>query len=335
LAGLTEHAAGRIYKELADLAASEESDIYIGHYPIGLAAAARAAKRWNAKLGYDIEDLYSDQFTAGQSDVKEIERIEAIETRYLSRCDHASAVSPFVANRYVEKYGVRPPITLLNVFPLTERESIDGKSRDRKDKSLPSLYWYSQTIGEDRGIEDAICALGLIGGKADLHLRGSVSSEVERRLITLAKERGVGDHIYFHAPVSPTELLSRTAEHDIGLALEQPVCENRILTITNKIFFYFLAGIAVAATDTKGQRSVMESSPGTGFLYSPGDCEALAAGLLKLVEDRSLLQRTKQAALSMARERWNWESESKKLVESVSGLMPRRSLLSEMEISPA
>jgi glycosyltransferase involved in cell wall biosynthesis len=132
----------------------------------------------------------------------------------------------------------------------------------------------------------------------------------------------VADRIHFYPQVHPGELLSRCAEHDVGLALEQPVSRNRLETVTNKIFFYLLAGLAVAATDTPGQRRVMSEVPDAGFLYSPGDHAALARGLQRWLDDPAALQRARAAALEAARTRWSWEIEREQLLRAVRRVLP-------------
>src|SRR2546429_488447 len=84
--------------------------------------------------------------------------------------------------------------------------------------SLP-LYWYSQTVGLDRGIQDAIRAAGLLQGKIQLHVRGTIALSVRCELESVARESGVAGQIHFHPQVAPRDLLSRAAEHDVGLAL--------------------------------------------------------------------------------------------------------------------
>ena len=51
----------RAYPAMARRAAGTRADLYIGHYPTGLAAAAYAAERHDALLGYDAEDFHVGQ----------------------------------------------------------------------------------------------------------------------------------------------------------------------------------------------------------------------------------------------------------------------------------
>ena len=76
-----------------------------------------------------------------------------------------------------------------------------------------------------------------------------------------------------------------------------------------------LAGLAIAATDTAGQRQIMESTPEIGFLYKPGDYNDLAKNLNELISKPAKLAAYKKASLEAAEKIWNWEKESKKLLE--------------------
>lgn len=306
-------AEGRVYPELAATAKKRRSALYIGHYPAGLAAAASAAAAWGAKLGYDLEDLYVAEHS---QDLSKTARIQLIERSYLSRCSSVTAVSQAIAAEVSRLYHVPLPVTIHNVFPWADRNGLDGRILDRRGSKL-SLYWYSQVIGLDRGIQDAIGAAGLLKGRVQIHLRGELSLEVERSLRGLARRHGIEEDLYFHPPVSPAELLSRAAEHDIGLALETTGNRSRELTVSNKLFFYLLAGLMVAVSAVEGQGSVFKDFQGAGFPYPPGDSGALAAQLNLVAGDPERLRRCKDAALLAARERWNWETESLRLIEHV------------------
>ena len=211
------------------------------------------------------------------------------------------------------------PLVLHNVFLWAERDHLDGQIKDRKGKD-PSLYWFLQTVGMDRVLEDVIRAVGQMKQPTQIHLRGTVSERDKRELFGLASQYGV-NQLYFHQRVSSGELISRTAEHDVGLALEQPVSLNKRLTVANKLFFYLTAGLAVAAADLPGQRYVMDSCPGTGFLNPPGDPAALARSLEAMLNPSSRLEAAKKASLMTAQNEWKWEKESQKLIKQVLNLL--------------
>lgn len=307
-----ERAESRAYVPLSLAASSVRADLYIGHYVEGLAAAASAADRHGAHLGFDAEDLH----TGESNPIQQLKRIDFIERRYLRQCTYLSAASAGIGDALVERYGIARPITVHNTFPWADRREIDNRRVDRQGDRL-SLYWYSQVIGLDRGIQDAIRAMAMLGPSVELHLRGALRDDVKSALAQLASEVGVRDRLHFHLPVSPADLLSRAAEHDVGLALEQGVIFNRAICATNKLFFFMLAGLAIAATDVPGQRTILTNHPEAAGIYAPGDPNALAKIINYWLMNREALERAKRASLEAARDKWNWEMESQILVAGV------------------
>jgi glycosyltransferase involved in cell wall biosynthesis len=331
-AGVVARAEGRIYPELAHLAAAEPADLYIGHYPVGLAAAAVAAARHGAALGYDLEDLYADTFAATPAWLHSRRRIIAIERQHAASCQYLTAVSDPVADVFAERYHTARPQPIYNCHPWGARQRLDGQIKERRGAAL-SLFWFSQTVGLDRGLQTAIEAAALARHPVQIHLRGACDEGTRRSLIELARARGVEAALHFHPRCAPDELLSRAAEHDAGLALETDAALNRMLAVTNKIFLYFTAGTAVLATDLPGQRRVMETAPAAGLLHAQGDAAAIAAQLDAWSAAPARLAAAKAAALDAARTRWNAEHEAACIVSSVARVvdpcLPRRAASGE------
>ena len=101
-----------------------------------------------------------------------------------------------------------------------------------------------------------------------------------------------------------------------SLTPEHGKTPNRALCVTNKLFHYPLAGLAVAATDVPGQRRMLEDHAAFGGLYEPGNPEGLAS-VLRRWRNCEALEEAKSRALETARTKWNWERESQKLVDQV------------------
>ena len=314
--GVAERAFCRAYSELAALAAAKPASLYIAHNPEALAPAFKAAVSHGSALAFDSEDLHSGEAPDDAPQEVAGDLLEYLERRYLPACRYVTAPSEAIADALYSRYKIPRPTAIHNVFPWSDRLSIDGQVKDRRGPEL-SLYWYSQVVGLDRGLQDCIRAAGEVTRPVQIHVRGELSRQAEIELRRLAIASSVGERLFFHPVVQPDELLSRAAEHDVGLALEQAGSENRRRTVTNKLFLYFLAGLAVAATDTVGQSAVMATCPDGGFVYQPGDHHALSRWLQQLLDQPALLEERKRAALRAAEERWNWEQESRTLVDLV------------------
>jgi glycosyltransferase involved in cell wall biosynthesis len=288
---------------LTRMVIARPADLVIGHTLAGLPVAVHAAKQLGARAGFDIEDLHSGELANEPRHAAERAIVTDVERRYLPRCAALTASAPGIADAVAARYGVRRPHVVLNTFPRAERPAaVDGPRR-----ATPSLYWYSQMIGAGRGIEDALEAIALLDAPVELHLRGTVDPPFAPVLSRLIASHGVASRVVILPPVPPSELVARAADHDVGLALEQPLTENRSLCVTNKLFTYMLAGLAVAATDTRGQREIMAQAPQAGVLYPAGQPAELARAIRELVYDPARLARAKAAAWEAADRRFNWD----------------------------
>ena len=127
--------------------------------------------------------------------------------------------------------------------------------------------------------------------------------------------------------VPPDKLSDKLAEFDIGLALEVPWPLNRDITISNKIFQYMNAGLAVVATNTVGQAEAMQAAPQAGLLIAAHETTMIAQLLTKLVTDGARLREMQTASRRAAETQFSWEREQPRLLTAVdralAGVRPR------------
>ena len=308
----------RVIPELRGLVLDYPAELYIAHNLQALPIAVAAARKHDARAGFDAEDFHSGMRPFGEAPSIIDAITEYLERRYLPQCDYITAGSPGIAEAYASKYGDSIPkaLPVLNVFPLSQRPP---EFRPSSEGIPMTLYWFSQTIGADRGLEDIVRAMGAVDGcKLELHLRGNWQPRYREQLTRLAATCGLtAEQIIAHPPEPPDEMVRLAAQYDVGLALEQRVSENRDICLTNKFFTYLLAGAAIVASDTRGQRSAVESVGGAGFCYEPGDTDALADGLRLWAEDRNLLDATRRQAWDWGTRRYNWDLEKERFLQII------------------
>jgi glycosyltransferase involved in cell wall biosynthesis len=312
----------RVTSELEARAIRLKADFYIAHYTGALTAAVAASRKNRALVGFDAEDLESGyySFEAGPSPIDRL--TEEVEREYLPKCSYITAASPGIAETYRGKYSIPLPTTVLNVFPLAQRTS---QFRSTDNSGPLRLYWFSQTVGLGRGLEDVIGAMGRLAGcDIQLHLRGRCDPETRQALVAFAAEAGIAaEKIAVYEPAAADEMVELSADYDIGLALERVDSENHDLCLSNKIFTYLLAGNAIAATITCGQESLMKEFGISGFTYEPGKVDALAAGLRNWYENRNLLDEARRASWHWGSTKFNWDREKKKFLEVVERALNR------------
>jgi glycosyltransferase involved in cell wall biosynthesis len=288
-------------------------DLVIAHSIAALTVAALARERFGISYAFDMEDYHPGECPGDSSAPANRVAFEVLN-RCLKGARYVTAASPGIAEEAERVFNVKGIVPILNSFPLRDLPS--GPSRERHPGGL-SLYWFSQTLGLDRGIPEAIAACGHLRGEVQLHLRGSVSPAVQRQIQSLIDQAGVSHRCHLHGWCHPDEMIERAAEHDVGLALENKQTWNRDLAISNKILAYPLAGLAVVATRTRGQTWVMDQMPEAGFMYEVGDVKGLAEGLQRWVDDPGALRSARLAARTAAESRFCWEKEAPRFLETV------------------
>jgi len=317
LPGLAGRAAHYVVPELTRAAQRRPADLYIAHNLAALPAAARAAEKHDAGLGFDAEDFHRGELPETPNNEARLTLTRHLEETYMPRCDYLTAASDGIAEAYADTLGVPRPTTILNVFPRSERDGAsvsEEELRYEKKTGTRSLYWFSQTIGPNRGLEDVCDALLLLPGDVHLYLRGAWASGYEDEFMQRATRLGVADRVHHLPLVPPDELIPRTARHDVGLALEQGHTRNRNICVTNKLFTYLLAGVPFVATDTEGQRCICEDLPEATRLCSIGEPEALADAVQSLLRDEETYRAARQAAWQAGEERYNWGLEKENLL---------------------
>lgn len=313
----------RVTSELLAAAFQCGADLYVAHYTGALAVAGAVARGRGSLLAFDAEDFESGyyEYRTGPGTIDLL--AETVEREYLPECCYVTAASPGIAAAYRAKYGIPTPKSILNVFPLAERPA---QFRETNPDGPLRLYWFSQTIGPGRGLEDVIGAITKLRDcDIELYLRGRWSSGYEQLLLQSARNGRLDLTKIVFCPPSPSgEMVRLSAQYDIGLALERPASPNRDLCLTNKIFSYLLAGNAVAATATRGQKPILDAIGRAGFVYEPGDVDALVRGLRLWYDDRRELQQARREAWSYGTREFNWDLEKKRLLEIVNGVLTNK-----------
>jgi hypothetical protein len=294
-------ALGRVHAELVQAIAAEPADLIYGGTTGALAAIAEAAGRQSVPYGIDLEDWHSGEST-GPDAVLDNALASRVEALVLPGASFITTSSEPIASAYTDLYGVRPSV-VHNTFSLPSQPPDFG----RADSSTLRLYWFSQTIGPGRGLEEAVAAVGRAGIAAELSLRGRSQDGYVETLRALAAARAPRLAVVHHPPASPDAMVDLARGYDVGLALEMMVVPNRRLCLTNKAFTYILAGLAVAMSDTPGQHALgVDLGPGAA-LVPPGDVTALAAVLARWAGDSPGLDCARRSAWSAAVRRWHWE----------------------------
>ncbi|RZL46786.1 MAG: hypothetical protein EOP00_13905 [Pedobacter sp.] len=302
---------------LIQKAKSIKADLYIGHNLGALPAVVAASKKHHSKYAFDAEDFHRQEQTDDtESTAYQLAKI--IEDKYLAQTSYLTAASPLIAEAYQKLYPDLHPIVVNNVFSskFIQAEKII-------EETTLKLFWFSQTVGKKRGIEDVIQAIGLLKNiDVSLTILGNIDDHTRNYFMTFANQASISaEQLQFIEPINPDEIFPFAKKFDIGLALETGYCVNNNIALSNKLFTYLTAGLAIIASETDAQKAFITTNSNVGFSYPIGDVNSLADLILRFDHDRDLLLQTKKNALSLASEKLNWELESTIFLNTVKKVL--------------
>ena len=302
-----ERTHARCYDELLGAAKKIKADYYIGHNLGALAVCVHAARYNNAIAGFDFEDYHREEYSL--DDHFRRNRIVYLENRYVPSLQYLTFASPLIQERVLGHFPnfSGSKTTILNCFSIKDARATVVQNDPEKLK----LFWFSQTVGPNRGLEEVMDALVLINDKdIELTLAGRVRQDVALKFESIIK--ALPGKVVYTGIIDPHALHTLAATQDVGLALEHKIPENRNICLTNKIFTYLLAGNAIIFSETDAQKQFNDEHQ-VGIAFSHANIAALASAII-YYKDQKNLQQQKEHNRHLATTLFNWELEGQKLI---------------------
>ena len=224
----------------------------------------------NAKVIYDAHELEFDKNT-NSSFLSAISRWT--ERLFINKADGMMTVSDFIADAYVEEYGIKRPEIVKNC-PMLQQVKKQNIFRERFGiKEEQQIVLYQGLLAPKRGIELLIEAFQEMDDQQVLVLLGY--GALEEKIKAAAEKHS---NIFFHEAVSPSELLNYTASADIGTYLIENSNQSHYYSLGNKLFQYIMSGIPVISSNLGAVKKVI--SPQVGVILE----EDSVAQLIKAIQ---------------------------------------------------
>jgi glycosyltransferase involved in cell wall biosynthesis len=292
------------------------ADLTIVHNEVAHCVGVHLLDR-GRRVAADIEDWHSEDLLPSDRVQRPLELIRTTERTLLHRAIYTTTTSHALADALHARYGGRPPQVITN------SPALPPQPRRVDSRQPPIFFWFSQTTGPGRGLEPFLSAWSRTTCPSRVVLLGETRPQFAAELLTtVPSERRSA--VEFLSLVSPKELPAMIARHDIGLALEDKSILNRDLTITNKILQYLGGGLAVVASETAGQREVIDHDPAAGIVVPLDNPVACASLLDELLTDRVQLAARQLAARRLAETIYCWEREQPRLLDLVATALTSR-----------
>ncbi|MCO5285792.1 MAG: hypothetical protein M9898_05220 [Chitinophagaceae bacterium] len=282
---------------------SGKYDWMVAHNIGSMYPAIKFRKKFNAKVGIDLEDYHPGE----TNDAIAKSRSEKLIKYLLPKADYITAASAPILKEYKKLVPFNcTQEVVMNYFP--KEEFVPPVMLDTP---IFQLVWFSQNISYDRGLEAII---PIVDNRPDveLHLYGNCKVDFFKEWIEGRK------NIFLHAALPQAALHKELSLYDAGLAIEPGRDQNNELAVSNKILAYYQAGLYIIASDTIAQSEFLKLQPHSGIVLSLND-EALEDRIDRVLLSLESIRSTKQARYYYA---WSqsWETESEKLLELWKGV---------------
>jgi glycosyltransferase involved in cell wall biosynthesis len=302
----------------AAAAASPSADVYHGHDLTGLPAAAEAARRHGGLVIYDSHEIFLESSSNATRPRWARAVLARLERRWTSQAAALITVNDALAEELGRRLSPRRSIVVHNCPP---RPTAAAKRPDLIRSSTgirpgEPVVLYHGGFWPYRGLEQLAAAIRE-PGMTGVHAVYLGYGGLRNKLVSMAAEARYGGRLHIVDAVPPADLIDWVGSADVAVMPLQPSTLNHYLSTPNKLFEALAAGVPVVASDFPELRRVLLHDPAgpIGFVCDPtrpADIARAIRCILDMPPDAAADLRAR--CLRAARERWNWETESAKLV---------------------
>lgn len=272
-----------------------------------LLVAAWLARKYQAKLVYDAQELYTGLHTLPRWYRYWLTLQEFILIR---RADKVIAVNDAIANVMERKFRRKIDRVVLNCPPYTEIDTSTGLTI-REKLGLPltvPVYLYSGGLTRQRGIENTVLALKYLE-RGVLILLGEGS--LKEVLLEIIQQERLEGRVYFVDFIPHTEVPRFISSADVGIIPYENVGVNHYLCSPSKLFHYIMAELPVACSDFPFLRKIVVEND-VGEVFDPSDPRSIASAIERIMIPHRYQQI--KSNLKRVKKEYTWEVEEQKFL---------------------
>ena len=298
--------------------AAGDVDVWHAHDLTALMAVGPLV-RSPCRLVYDSHEIFLETGTGVRLPQLLRQVLAAYEGRLARRAYALVTVNEGYAG--VLRTRLRPRRTIIvRNCPPRWIPSVKPASRLREVTGVPvsqPLVLYHGLFSHTRGIEELAEAL-LVPGLESAHVALLGFGSTRPGLEQMARDPRFQARLHVLDAVPPGELLEWVAGSDVDVIPLQRSTLNHWLCTPNKLWESLSVGVPVVVSDFPVMRQIVLDDPAgpLGGVCDPAKPESIAGAIRTIIElpaDERVALRAR--CLQAAHERWNWETESSRLVD--------------------
>lgn len=301
----------KVVWKLFRLALKEKADIYHFHDPL-LIPVGIVLKLLGKKVVYDVHEDYSKQILykewVGKGYVRKVVAFitNMIEQAGVFLFNGIAAATPDIA----KKFNPTKTILLRNLPVLG---LINDANRLEIQKERPIII-YAGGLSGTRGIKKIVQAMVLVADRGELWLLGKWESEGFKKECEGLKGWNHTEYLGF-VPLGEVYKYIKVA--DVGISVLYPI-KNYITSLPIKAFEYMACSLPIVMSNFPYWQDIFGECALFADPYNPKD---IADKILYLLDNPDKARQLGERGKQLTKEKYNWETESKKLLELYEKLL--------------
>lgn len=299
-------------------AAAPLADVYHGHDLTGLPAAIRAAGRNDGRVVYDSHEIFMESGANARRPRIVRWLFGRMERGLAARADALVTVNDALAAELGRRLRPRRTVVLHNC-PARWDPPAERPDHLRRATGIPAgepIALYHGGFSPHRGLEELAAAI-LEPGMERVHAAFLGYGSMRPWLDAATADPRYGGRLHVLDAVPPADLVEWVAGADVGVMPIRAATLNHRLSTPNKLFECLAAGVPVVASDFPDMRRIVLDDPDgpLGAVCDPASPPAIARAIRQIVElPADSAADLRRRCLTAAHDRWNWETESARLV---------------------
>lgn len=293
------------------LASQQKAEIYHFHDPELIPWAVKLKKRTGAKIIYDVHENVPKQILDKEWIPKILRKIistlfDFYEKRRAKNFDFIITVGEDMNERLKK---VNSNVKTVKNFPDLEKfKNMERKTQEVNNNKVFNLI-YIGGITKIRGITQLVRAMEYLPENVKLVLLGKFSPEGYKEEI---RNLEGWSKVEFLGWIPFKDVADHLIKADIGLACLHPLKRYQV-ALPTKLFEYMAASLPVVASNFPLWREIIEGN-GCGICVNPLEPKEIAKAVEYLIEHPKEAKEMGENGRRTVLEKYNWEAESKKLL---------------------
>jgi glycosyltransferase involved in cell wall biosynthesis len=236
-------------------------------------------------------------------------RLDRRERRVWRRAAAYVTITNALAEELTSRYGPRK-----RLFVVPDGASLQDHRETAGAEEAPAsrpVAAYAGHLYPWKGVDVFVHALALVPGVSGLIVGGHPSEPDRARIEGLVRDLGLVDRVELAGLVPPPDVLPRVSAATMLILPNARAAISERYTSPLKLFEYLTTGRPIIASDLPAIREVLRDGE-TALLVPPGDAQALADAMQRLVADPALAIAIGRASLALAPE-YTWERRAERL----------------------